>query len=91
MMMVSGWTWSVLASSAQWEAFDCGNTHHPATNNCAFRVGDESTERFELGGVLRFETNPQMPTCQAARWQGLVYKTFAEPKPAWFWPLGVNA
>src|SRR3970040_464456 len=44
-----------------------GNTHHPATNDCALRVADESTEPFELGGALRFQTNPQMPTCQAKR------------------------
>lgn len=37
---------------------------------------DESAERFEPSGALRFQTNSQMPTCQ-----GLVYKTFAEPKP----------
>jgi len=30
-------------------------------------LDDEFAERFELSGALRFETNPQMRTCQEER------------------------
>ena len=52
----------------RWRARHMAKEHAPSSYEFPRpSLHDESAERFELNGALRFETNPQMRICQEER------------------------